>query len=374
MRRLALVLCCLLLMSMLANAQPVEWTVWDMPTSESFPGDLVWMIDDSLFIALHDPQALARFEPGFNELIIWELDGAPGEFVWTNSGLLFTQPDIGRIGWLQPDANYTKYWPLPGPGQPLFATESGFGNGVENIWYLDWATGRLGLFEPSQLTLPDEASPAAQVVSVPRTASTVLPTVQTSLPEFHVPDPGLVPAVHLLEPVVSAGFREWTITSIDPPPYALLEGNDGSVWVPDNDTLQSLSPSDNTVTVYDLPLHLFVTGLSAVPDATDIYFLARGTDGISKIGVLQPENGSIAMWEIPGGTGIDAVSLVIAGNAIWFCDRGNSAIYRFIPMVGEFTWWETGGDDAPLYIEPGSPNEFWVSWERSGKLARLRLP
>ncbi len=81
MRRAILVLCCLVLMSSLAAAQSAEWTIWDMPSSKSFPGDLVWMIDNSLFVVLHDLQALARFEPEANRLIAWTLPWVdPGEF------------------------------------------------------------------------------------------------------------------------------------------------------------------------------------------------------------------------------------------------------------------------------------------------------
>ena len=376
MRRAILLLCCLVLMSSLALAQPAEWTIWDMPSSESFPGDLVWMTDDSLFVTLHNPQALARFEPDFDELIIWELDGAPGEFVWTNSGLLFTQPDDGRIGWLQPDANHVEYWQLPSPmAQPMFAANASFGDGAENIWYLDWELGRLGLFEPIQLAVSIEEGPGPLVIPVSHTSNTVAPLSQTVAPEFHMADPGLVPAVYIHEPVVSAPFREWGLVTMDPPPYAFVQDGRGNIWVPDvvNGSLLSLAPSDNTVTVYELPANLFITSLVAVPDATDIYFLAMESDSVAKIGVLQPENGSVAMWEIPGGMEIDALGLIITEDALWFCDRGYSAVYRFVPMDGAFTWWETGGDDAPLYITPGYPGEFWVSWERTGKVARLRI-
>ncbi|MCK5585880.1 hypothetical protein KAJ02_07390, partial [Candidatus Bipolaricaulota bacterium] len=75
------------------------------------------------------------------------------------------------------------------------------------------------------------------------------------------------------------------------------------------------------------------------------------------------------------GAEIDAVSLIIVEDAVWFCDRGHSAVYRFVPMLGEFTWWATGdADDSPLYIVPGKPNEYWVSFEGSGKIARLSIP
>ena len=334
------------------------------------------MVDNSLFVVMHDPQALVRFEPEANRLMAWTLAVDPGEFVWTNSGLLFTTTRDGSIGWLQPDLNHVEYWQLPSPmAEPLFAMEAGFGNGVENIWYLDWGTGRLGLFEPAQLPLSVPEGPAPLVIPISRTSSTVLASSQVAAPEFHMADPDLVPAVYIHEPVVSAPFREWGLVTMDPPPYAFVGDSQGNVWVPDvvNGSLLSLALSDNTVTVYELPANLFITSLVAVPDATDIYFLAMENDSVAKIGVLQPENGSVAMWEIPGGTEIDALGLIITEDALWFCDRGHSAVYRFVPMDGAFTWWETGDDDAPLYITPGYPGEFWVSWERTGKIARLRI-
>jgi len=377
MRQTVIVLCILALCSTLAMGQSAEWTIWDMPSDKSFPGDLVWMIDNSLFVVMHDPQALVRFEPDADRLIAWTLAVDPGEFVWTNSGLLFTTPYDAGIRWLQPDANHVEYWQLPSPmAQPIFATDASFGDGVENMWYLDWELGRLGLFEPIQLAVSIEEGPEPLVIPVSQTSNSVSPLSQTVSPEFYMADPDLVPAVYIHEPIVSAPFREWGLVTMDPPPYAFMEDNGGNVWVPDvvNQTLLSLAPSDNTVTVYELPANLFITSLVAVPDTTDIYFLAVENDSAAKMGVLQPENGSVAMWEIPGGTEIDAVGLIITEDALWFCDRGHSAVYRFVPMDGAFTWWETGDDDAPLYITAGYPGELWVSWEGTGKIARLRLP
>ena len=164
---------------------------------------------------------------------------------------------------------------------------------------------------------------------------------------------------------------------MDPPAYALEEDDRGNVWVPNSvsGTLLSLSPIDNRVLVYELPDGLWLGGLASIPNSADIYFAAHSeSDGVSKIGLLQTETGSVALWDIPGGSEIDAVSLILVDGVLWFCERNNSAVYRFELVSGTFTWWETGGDDSPLYIEAGYPGEFWVSWEWSGKIARLRLP
>lgn len=376
MRQFVLVLLVVMLGSTLVVGQSAEWTIWNMPSDESFPGDLVWMIDNSLFVVLHDPQSLARFEPEANRLIAWTLIAQPVEFVWTNSGLLFTAPYSASIGWLQPDANHVEYWQLPSPtAEPLFAMEASFGDGVENMWYLEWELGRLGLFEPRQLAASFEEGPAPTEISVFRTSSSVLPLSQAALPDIIMQEPDFAPATYLHDPVVSGLFSEWGLVTMDPPPVAFAEDGQGNVWVPNvvGGTLLSLSPTDGRVTVYELPDGLRVTSVAAVPDATDIYFTAMSEDRVSKIGVLQPEYGSVALWGIPGASDVDAVSLLVMQDALWFCDREGSAVYRFVPMDGTFTWWETGGDDAPLYIVPGNPGEFWVSWERSGKIARLRL-
>ena len=43
MRRRLLFLCCFALVSQLAMAQPADWTIWDMPSEQSVPGNLGWM-------------------------------------------------------------------------------------------------------------------------------------------------------------------------------------------------------------------------------------------------------------------------------------------------------------------------------------------
>ena len=98
MRQTVIVLCILALCSTLIAGQSAEWTIWDMPSDKSFPGDLVWMIDNSLFVTLNDPQALARFELVSGTFTWWEtggddsplyiVAGYPGEFwvSWEWSG------------------------------------------------------------------------------------------------------------------------------------------------------------------------------------------------------------------------------------------------------------------------------------------------
>ena len=377
MRRGLLLLGCLLLVSQLAIGQTAEWTIWELLSSESFPGKLVWMVDDSLFITLHNPNSLARFEPANNRLIVWELDVEPGEFVLTNVGLLFVASRDGKIGWLQPDANHVETWPLPQLGQePMFVRRSSFGTGVENVWYLEWGLGRLGLFEPMQFPSSLQEGPPPVEISTSSTTQIAMASTQSVSPEVYPSNPNLVPAVYGIEPTRSGSFREWGLVTMDPPAYTFVEDNEGHVWVPNaiGQTLLRLNPAENLVTAYDLPSSLFVTSLAAVPDATDIYFVAREDDVRAVLGVLQPESGDVAMWPIPGGVELDAVSLIITDDALWFCDRGHSAVYRFIPMLGEFTWWTTGSvEDSPLYIEAGNSGEFWVSWEGTGKIARLSI-
>jgi len=378
MRKLFVLGWLLAIASVCVCAQPAEWTIWDLGSEQSFPGDLVWMIDNSMFVTLHDPVSLARFEPENNRLLAWPLAVEPGEFVWTNSGLLFVMSRDAGIGWLQPDANYVAYFSTPTApaSEPRFAMPSSFGDGVENIWYMDWATGRLGLFEPEVLQLPDEAGPEPQVIPLSNTSLTVLPSSEVIDVEVLRGPTELVPAVYILEPQVTPSFREWGIVTMDPPPYAFLEDNAGHVWVPDivGQSILSLDPETNTVSIYDLPTSLFIVSLTAIPDGTDIYFTAIENDTRAVLGILQPESGDVVVWEIPGDPELDPVRLQIVDDAIWFCDRIGSAIYRFVPMYGEFTWWETGDiDDSPLYLVPGYPGEFWVSFEGTGKLARLRI-
>jgi streptogramin lyase len=132
-------------------------------------------------------------------------------------------------------------------------------------------------------------------------------------------------------------------------------------------------PTDNAVILYKLTGHFSITGLAVGPGGGYICFLAMENDMVSRIGVLQPERDSVTMWDIPGAGEIDAVGLISTEDALWFCDRSGSTVYRFALKSGAFTWWAMGGDDGPLYIVPGNPGEFWVSFEDSDKIARLEL-
>ncbi|MBU1048895.1 hypothetical protein KKG90_02610 [Candidatus Bipolaricaulota bacterium] len=378
MRSITFLLCVVALSSVGIFGQSADWTIWNMPSDKSFPGDLAWMIDNSLFVVLHEPEALARFEPDHDRLLAWTLPVPASEFVLTNSGLFFTAQRDASIGWLQPDANHIETWPLPSPtAEPIFLRESSFGDGVENCWYLDWELGRLGLFEPEQLTSTFLPGTDPVIISVTQTTRRVVGKTQAVDPALIMGEDGFAPATYLHLPVETDNYREWGLVTMDPPAYALAEDVRGQVWIPDavNGSLLALSPSDNVVRVYGLPDGLWIGSLAPIPRSTDIYFSAHSeNDGVSKIGLLQPETGNVALWNIPGGSEIDAISLLVVDDALWFCDRGHGAVYRFELASSTFTWWETGGDDSPLYIVAGYPGEFWVSWEWSGKIARLRLP
>ncbi len=377
MRGNVVIVCLLLVCGAAIVGQSAEWTIWSMPSEQSFPSDLEWMIDNSLFVALYEPQALARFEPENNRLIIWALPVLVSEFAIANPGLFFTAQRDGRIGWLQPDANYVELWSLPSPtAQPLFLRESSYGDGVENFWYLEWDKGRLGLFEPKQLTSTFAEGDNPVVATVTQTTRSVVAHSQVVDPVVTMGSADDAPATYLHEPLVTENFREWGLVTMDPPAYAVAEDAFGNVWVPDsvNATLLALSPVDNVVRVYAIPEDLWIGGLVPYLDSANICFSVHSeTDGVSKIGMLQSETGSVALWDIPGGTEIDAVSLIVANGDLWFCDRGESCVYRLDLSTGTFTWWETGGDDSPLYITAGNPGEFWVSWEGTGKVARLRV-
>jgi len=236
--------------------------------------------------------------------------------------------------------------------------------------------GRLGLFEPKQLTSTFAEGEHPVVTTVSQTTRNVSAHSQVVDPVITMGHSDFAPATYLHEPIVTENFREWGLVTMDPPAYALAEDAFGNVWVPDsvNATLLALSPVDNVVCVYALPEDLWIGSLVPYLDSSSICFSAHSeNDGISKIGMLQSDTGSVALWDIPGGTEIDAVSLIVVDGDLWFCDRGESSVYRLDLATGTFTWWETGGDDSPFYITVGYPGEYWVSWERTGKIARLRI-
>jgi len=234
----------------------------------------------------------------------------------------------------------------------------------------------VGLFEPTQLSASFEEGDEPLVIPVTQTARSVVPLSQVVDPVIVMGVADFTPATYLHSPVETGSYREWGLVTMDPPAYALMEDDRGNVWIPDgaNGTLLSLSPVDNRVAIYELPDGLWLGGLASIPNSANICFTAHSeSDGVAKIGLLQTDTGSVALWDIPGGSEIDAVSLILVDGVLWFCERNNSAVYRFELVSGTFTWWRTGDDDSPLYVTAGYPGEFWVSWEWSGKIARLRL-
>ena len=356
-------------------AQTAELTVWTLPSDETFPGDLIWMIDDSLFVAIHDPDGLARFEPNNHLLWVWEIPGGPGEFAITNPGLFFTLPFEGRMGWLQPDLGAVDTWPLPSfEAQPLFLIDTGVSGGGIELWYADWGTKHLGRFAPIEITLPPAGGVEPVMHTVLSTTALITATTAVDPGESYPKDPNVTPAVQQITPMVSPPFAEWELPLGDAPPYGLAQAGDGRIWMSGavGDPLFALMPGTNDVTLYDLPGDPWVTGLAAEGESR-MWYLAIAADESSWVGRLDFLTGNVRLWPIPGPDLMDAVGLRIIHGKAWFCDRENSTVYRFSSDDNRFAWWDVGFDTSPLYIEPGLPEEYWISLERSGQVARLRL-
>jgi len=360
-----------LVVSSLALA--AELTIWQL-AEDSYPGELKWVAPNEVYVSLQFPRGIASFDPSANWLRVWETIEAPGEFEVIHQRVFFAQPYVGELVWLNLDYGRMSYFSIPSPGSwPVKLLNGDPSMNTISIYYLDWGTGEVGSFAPI------ESGPADLVDLVPST-SFLVPDVQfiaqevtLVTPEYYPADPTLVPAVAAVSSIIADPFTIWPLFDPNTPPLTFAQSTDGRIWIPDviGGPLQALSPWDDTITLYDLPGAPWVIGL-APGDANEMCYLGAAAGDEYWLGVLEGATGDVSMWVLPGA--VDPVNPVVIGDSIWFSDRGLSAVCRLTPSEGTLTRWVTGFDDGPLFIEPGLDGEIWISLERTGAIARLRVP
>jgi|GEM_PF-1147833 streptogramin lyase len=371
MRRGLLLVCLVSVIGLAVWGLPAEITTWQL-AADSFPANLRWMSDGNLYVSLQNPRGIALFEPAANRLGVWETAEAPGEFELINSRIFFAQPHVGELGWLNLDFGMMAFYSIPSASAwPVMLLDGGAAPGDVDIWYVDWSNGNVGLFAPIESGPFDHRDLVPNNITATRASYGVEPSVQQVAGTTHFADPSLVPAVASAISVKNDPFTEWALFSPAAPTFGFTRSDDGRIWVSGaaGDPLQALSPWDDTVTLYDLPGDPFVMGLAAASGNRLWYLATTPNESAVTLGVLNVITGDATVWTIPDAG--DPLSLRVVGDKVWFTDRWISAIYRFDPATSSFTWWLSGADDAPMALEPGVDGEMWISYERTGAIARL---
>ena len=371
MGKALLLLCLVGVMSLAASGMPAELTVWQLE-SDSFPANLRWMSDGTLYVSVQNPIGIARFEPSANRLGVWTTTESPGEFEVVGNRIFFAQPYAGELVWFNLQYGMMAFHAIPSANAwPVMLLNGSDDPGAVEIWYLDWRNGNVGVFSPIESGPFDRRNIAKRVSLLAKTSYGVEPSIRQVIGATHLADPSLVPAVASVQSTENAPFTEWEMFSPDAPPFGFTHSDYGRIWISGatGEPLQELSPWTNTVTLHDLPGDPLVLGLAAAAGSQMWYLATDPATSIVSLGVLDTHSGNVMTWTIPDGS--DPISLTVVGDEIWFTDRGTSSIYRFDPRTSSFAWWLTGADDAPMSLEPGADGEMWISFERTGGIARL---
>lgn len=373
MRSSWLAILAVLSIGVLGWAQNVEVTVWQL-RADAFPGDLQWVDAEILYVGLQNPRGVGELNPETGVLRTWDTRNDPGEFEVIGGRLFTTHFFEGQISWLNLDYGMLSIFDLPNaPAQPARLVNADPTQNTIRLFYLDWASGRVGEFAPIESGPADDRDLSPRTTWLPSNVRTIAPIVDRVTAEFYPHSPSLPPAVRVVQPTVTGPFTEWLLFSPNEPWLDLARTADGRIWLGCNpgEPIHALAPWNNEVTLYDVPGDPWVLDVAAGP-LDEICYLARSADETVALGVLEGVNGDVSLWQLPGT--LDPINLRVIDNAFWFVDRGLSAVCRLTPWDSTLTRWITGVDDGPLFVVPGGHGEVWVSNERSGQILRLRLP
>jgi len=378
MRRTGFVLLLVGLLGLSIGVWADQLTVWQL-ADDAFPGDMSWQ-DDGLYLGVSTPDGMARFNPTTGALDVWETYRAVGDFVFAAPRIFFALPYEHQLGWFRPDVGFLSFLDMPNPtAWPAFVLDGRDRPEDVNIWYLDWNSGHVGLFSPIE-SGPADLRDIPVITFWPWERSADVTPESTDIVPTHYPrGADFAPDTFVLEPIVNDPFTEWPLLSPDDPAYGFTRDAFGRIWISagQDKPLYALNPANNEVTTYELPGLPFIAALATAADdglayeGSDrhVWFLAKPDEMSVELGLLDISTGDVTTWAVPLAVG--ATALRVLDDEIWFCDDHWSAIYRFTPETATFTWWATGGDDAPRDLELGANGEMWITFDRSGGIARL---
>lgn len=231
------------------------------------------------------------------------------------------------IGWINPDTNEIREYPLPAGSYPHNVTLDKDGN----AWWTGNKNGTIGKFDPKTekntvYKMPDPA------VKDPHTA------------EFDKKGILWFSAQHSqhvgrLDPA-TGDVKVWRLQTPKAQPYSLKIDSKGNVWISCNGApcLIKIDPNTFEISEFSLPLPgTTVRRIDIGPDDRVWYV----NSGRGRLGVYDPATGVAKEWDSPSGRTSHPYGIVVVDGIVWYNESNvrPDMLVRFDPKTEKFQSW-----------------------------------
>ncbi len=321
-----------------------------------------------VYVALFNARKVGLLDPAAHQFSERDIPGSLASvYASGEDAVVYTLPLEDAIEYMVFTSGHAR-WNIPTSGAwPQDLTPDPRGSGTLDLWFAERQAGKVALLSTSQIatTLP-LISPAVTRLS-PRSME-LTPDVVRVTPSFHPGNPMLPPPIALVQRRTAGAITEWDVTGYAGGVYVedLALAPDGTVWFTTSQGgLGSLEPGADTVLSYSLPPSVNALGVTVSPDLI-VWFTDSSTPAI---GFLDPTNGDVTLWRIPGG--LQPLKIAVGAEGIWFIDREGDLVGFLDPAASEFVIYQLPRGSYPVDLLLADGGDVWIACERGNYVARL---
>ena len=361
------------LLGLMAVAQDVTLTTWEMPFADAYPAGLALGGDGTVFVAESGGMEVYRLDPVSSIFRSWGVGEGPEDVTVTEGVPFCSVGDGNLVVYFDPDGLSTNSARIPFPDVKPGEIHRGpdLADGRWSFWMTERGVSTVGivqyLYNPT-FDAPIATGDPSDRAATPTAVEVTPVTVTAEHVQFSY-DVSLIPAP---EPAsgktVSSGFTEWRFDYGDFVTQDLAVAADGTLWISfGNPFLLRFDPVAETIQLLETIQNVSIfQGLLPDPDGS-IWF-GNLIDG--SIGHLHPGTGLSEVWRIPGNIEVYDMAFDASG-AIWYTDRVGEAIGHFDPATGEATIYPLPAGSEPLYLAIDDTGAVWFTAGSGNYIGRL---
>lgn len=269
------------------------------------------------------------------------------------------------IGWINPETNQMREYPLPAGAKPHSVTIGPDGS----VWYTGNKNATLGLLDPQTgdikvYPMPD---PAARD---PHTAV----FDQQGLLWFTLQHSNMVGRLNR----ESGAIDLVTMPTERSRPYGIKVRENGDVYVACNGSncLVRLDPKTMAITEIKLPHEDSHVRRLDIDSEGRIWYVNSGR---GRLGVYNPVDGSIKEWPSPSGPGSHPYAIAVIDDVVWYNESAMrpDPLVRFDPKTESFQSWPI--PSGPFYggiarhIRPTKEGDLLIHQSATNRIIRVEL-
>ena len=256
----------------------------------------------------------------------------------TDGKIWFVGQFANLIGWINPDTNEIREFPLPAGAYPHTVTLDREGN----AWWTGNKNGTIGKFDPKTekhtvYNMPDPKVKDPHTAEFDKKGILWFSAQQSDY-------------VGRLDPA-TGDVKVWKVQTPNARPYAVKIDSKGNVWISCNGApcLIRINPSTFEIAEFSLPLAGTTVRRLDIDSKDRIWYVNSGR---GRLGVYDPDTGNAKEWDSPSGRSSHPYGIVVVDDIVWYNESNvrPDMLVRFDPKTEKFQSWPipSGGIHAGI--------------------------